>query len=81
MAMPAMSSMAARRVTMAPSRDSSLEPSASVVVVTISIAMGIEATISTTVKDSASEKDVTVRRYANTVRHRILDTITSTITI
>eukprot|EP00427_Karlodinium_veneficum_P050243 CAMPEP_0169366648 /NCGR_PEP_ID=MMETSP1017-20121227/33230_1 /TAXON_ID=342587 /ORGANISM="Karlodinium micrum, Strain CCMP2283" /LENGTH=52 /DNA_ID=CAMNT_0009464601 /DNA_START=84 /DNA_END=239 /DNA_ORIENTATION=+ len=51
MAMPAMSSIAARRVTMAPCFVNSLEPKAKVVVVTISIAMGMEATINTTTKD------------------------------
>ena len=39
---------------MAPCFDNSFEPRARVVVVTISIAIGIEATISTTVKDRAS---------------------------
>jgi hypothetical protein len=54
MFMPAISSMEARRVTIAPSCDSWREPSASVVVHTISMAMGMDATSSTTVKDSAS---------------------------
>ena len=54
MAMPAMSSIAARRVTMAPCLLNSLEPRARVVVVTISMAIGIEATIRTTTKDRAS---------------------------
>mmetsp|Transcript_24721 Transcript_24721/g.55472 ORF Transcript_24721/g.55472 Transcript_24721/m.55472 type:complete len:226 (-) Transcript_24721:936-1613(-) len=62
MDIPAMSSMAARRVTMAPSCESSFEPRARVVVVTISIAMGMEATMSTTVKDRASVKEVRVSR-------------------
>ncbi len=53
MFMPAMSSMAARRVTMAPCALSWRLPSASVVVHTISMAMGMEATSSTTVKESA----------------------------
>ena len=37
-----------------PCLDSSLEPRARVVVVTISMAMGMEATMSTTVKERAS---------------------------
>ena len=49
-----MSSMAASRETMAPSRASSREPRASVVVQTISMAMGMEATRRTTVKERAS---------------------------
>ncbi len=54
MFMPAISSIDARRVTMAPSWESVREPSASVVVHTISMAMGMDATSSTTVKESAS---------------------------
>merc|ERR1719329_1395723 len=53
-AMPAISSIAAKRVTMAPYLVNSLEPRARVVVVTISMAIGIEATIKTTTKDRAS---------------------------
>jgi hypothetical protein len=45
-----MSSIALRRVTMAPWADISVEPRARVVVVTISIASGMLATMSTTVK-------------------------------
>ena len=51
--MAARSSMAASLFTIAPSLDSSLDPRARVVVVTISIAMGIEATSSTIVKERA----------------------------
>lgn len=40
----AISSIAAKRVTMAPSCASSLDPNAKVVVVTISIAIGMAAT-------------------------------------
>eukprot|EP00597_Dinobryon_sp_UTEXLB2267_P019485 CAMPEP_0201108832 /NCGR_PEP_ID=MMETSP0812-20130820/63229_1 /ASSEMBLY_ACC=CAM_ASM_000668 /TAXON_ID=98059 /ORGANISM="Dinobryon sp., Strain UTEXLB2267" /LENGTH=59 /DNA_ID=CAMNT_0047370463 /DNA_START=339 /DNA_END=515 /DNA_ORIENTATION=+ len=58
MAMPAMSSIADSLVTMAPCLDSSFDPNASVVVVTISIASGMEATINTTVKESASTTEV-----------------------
>lgn len=43
---------------MAPCLDSSLDPNARVVVVTISMAIGIEATINTTVKDSASTGEI-----------------------
>ena len=44
MDMAAMSSIAANRETIAPSCTNSLEPNARVVVVTISIAIGIDAT-------------------------------------
>jgi hypothetical protein len=43
---------------MAPCLDSSFDPRASVVVVTISMAMGIDATMSTTVKDRASTGEI-----------------------
>ena len=54
MFMPAISSMAVRRVTMAPCSDSWREPSARVAVTTISMATGMEAMSSTTVNCSAS---------------------------
>ena len=56
MFMPAISSMEARRVTIAPCFDRSREPSASVVVHTISMAIGMEATSRTTANDSALVK-------------------------
>jgi hypothetical protein len=74
MFMPAVSSIAARRDTMAPSLLSSLLPIASVVVVTISIAMGIEATSSTTAKLAASLA-LTLRsssRYRKTIRQSVM---------
>ena len=74
--MPAMSSMAERRVTMAPWCDSSLDPNASVVVVTISMANGMEATTSTTVKDSASTTEVMCARCRYTTEHSVKDTTT-----
>ncbi len=76
--MPAMSSMADSRVTMAPCFDSSFEPSASVVVVTISMASGMEATMSTTVKESASTTEVMCAKCMYTVEHKMNETITST---
>ena len=62
MFMPAVSSIAARRDTMAPSLLSSLLPIASVVVVTISIAMGIEATSSTRPRPLSPEPAAIIRR-------------------
>jgi len=78
-AIPAMSSMALSRVTIAPWWESSLEPRASVVVVTISMASGIEATMSTTVKESASTTEVMCARCRYTTEHSTRDTTTSTI--
>jgi superfamily II helicase len=49
-------SIADRRVTMTFFADSSFEPSASVVVTTISMAMGIDTTSSTTVNSIAALK-------------------------
>ena len=56
MFMPAISSMEASRVTMAPCLDNFREPMASVVVVTISTAMGMDATSSTTTKEIVCSK-------------------------
>lgn len=65
---PAISSMAVRRVTMAPRSDSSPDPRDKVVVVTISMAIGIEATMSTTVKLKAScSRSPLCKRYINTI--------------
>ena len=74
--MPAMSSMADRRVTMAPWCDNSLDPSASVVVVTISMASGMDATTSTTVKERASTTDVMCARWRYTTEHSVSETTT-----
>jgi len=48
--MPAISSIELRRITIAPFADKLLEPNANVVVVTISIASGMDATRTTTAK-------------------------------
>ena len=54
MFIPAISSIAVSLDTIAPCFDSEREPSASVVVETISIAIGIDATSSTTTNESTS---------------------------
>jgi len=54
MSIPAISSIDARRVTIAPCFDKERDPIASVVVVTISTARGIDATRTTTANESAS---------------------------
>ena len=81
MAMPAMSSMAARRVTMAPCLVNSLEPRARVVVVTISMAMGMAATISTTTKARASINGTIVHTYIMTTKHMTRDKIVKFLTM
>ena len=53
----------------------SLEPRARVVVVTISMAIGIEATIKTTTKDRASMKGTMVITYTRTTAHITSDRI------
>mmetsp|Transcript_29114 Transcript_29114/g.62736 ORF Transcript_29114/g.62736 Transcript_29114/m.62736 type:complete len:234 (-) Transcript_29114:618-1319(-) len=79
---PAMSSIAARRVTIAPCLESSLEPRASVVVHTISMATGMEATISTTVKEMVSVRpSPEPSSQPNTIPEKVRDRITSTMTI
>ena len=50
---PAKSSIADNCLTTAPSRDSDFDPTARVVVVTNSTAIGTDATIRTTTKDNA----------------------------
>lgn len=64
---------------MAPSLDRWREPSASVVVHTISMAMGMEATSSTTVKDSASRTcSPFMSRKPKAMEHRASESTTST---
>mmetsp|Transcript_28544 Transcript_28544/g.71749 ORF Transcript_28544/g.71749 Transcript_28544/m.71749 type:complete len:230 (+) Transcript_28544:2063-2752(+) len=65
MFIPARSSIADKRDTIAPNRDIWRDPSARVVVVTISIAIGMDATITTTVKArvSVSGSPSTKKRY------------------
>ena len=72
----------ANLVTIAPCFDSSLDPRASVVVTTISIAIGIEATINTTVKLIDSLTSVPeVNKYINTIPDNKKDIATNTIII
>jgi hypothetical protein len=74
-----MSSIAANRETIAPSFASSRDPKAKVVVQTISMAIGIEATRRTTVNDKAlrtSSPDD--RRYPKAIPHRDMDKKTNT---
>lgn len=77
--LPAMSSIADNRVTIAPWCDSSFDPNARVVVVTISIANGIDATTITTVNDSASTIDVMCTKCKYTTAHSVKETTTNTI--
>lgn len=56
-----------------------LDPKANVVVVTISIARGMEATTNTTVKDNASTTDVMCARCRYTTEQRVRETTTSAI--
>ena len=68
-AIPAISSIALNPVTIAPCCDNSVDPSANVVVVTISMAKGIEATISTTVKLRASTTEVMCAKCGSHLGH------------
>ena len=56
-----------------------MDPSASVVVVTISMARGMEATTSTTVKDRASTTEVMCARCRYTTEHSVRETTTRAI--
>ena len=80
MFMPAISSMEARRVTIAPCLDRSRDPRASVVVHTISIAMGMDATRSTTAKERAlvNGSFLAIARYSSAVRHSVQERTMST---
>ena len=75
MFMPASSSIDDSRATMAPARDSVWLPMAIVVVVTTSIAMGMDTTSSTTVKEIASANVVfsMLIRKPSTVQQRMME--------
>jgi len=72
--MPAISSTAARRVTMAPCAASCRDPRARVVVTTTSMATGMDATRTTTVNPTASLKAIPWPiRYPNDAAHMARD--------